>query len=319
VSVKGLEYDRVVIYGFADYDNTQSKGAFKKLLVNPQFKPSENERLSLEYFINRLYVAMTRPRKQLFILDTPDDSFWTLLKNGIDPSATDSISWLVSMIPDNCKARWNQDSRADEKISVPEEGTREGLSGRSTTEDIMKNAEQLIKDGVADKRIDLLKFALSQLEHAGKRESVQYHEVKACIAYLREEFANAADEFEKAGCYLASMHCYFMALHIESVAGDSSYVLMRDKIAGLSRDAKFSLEYTLAQFCASKDCSPMAFDEVISKFSSLVNQASDSGDDYSQTCGHNVFDWQNDFAQWTSVINYALKKFVESSVSETAE
>ena len=73
---KGLEFNRVVLYGFG--------AAAPAALIQQLREPTEvtpEERLPLEYFVNRLYVAASRPRRRLFIVDSREalDSFWTYM------------------------------------------------------------------------------------------------------------------------------------------------------------------------------------------------------------------------------------------------
>lgn len=66
---KGLEFDRVILYGFGE----QCAQRYPRLLNVLQGTPSlidHNESLVLQYFLNRLYVAASRAARQLIIVDS---------------------------------------------------------------------------------------------------------------------------------------------------------------------------------------------------------------------------------------------------------
>ena len=64
IRAKGLDYPNVIVYGFGEYMAEHG-------LTFDDLAEKEMERtIALEYFINRLYVAVSRPRDQLFIVDT---------------------------------------------------------------------------------------------------------------------------------------------------------------------------------------------------------------------------------------------------------
>ncbi len=74
---KGMEFGRVVIYKFGDWCLNHLQG-LPELLAKPTTVRSTQEGLSYEYFLNRLYVGLSRARSRLLIVDTQDgiDKFW---------------------------------------------------------------------------------------------------------------------------------------------------------------------------------------------------------------------------------------------------
>jgi superfamily I DNA/RNA helicase len=64
---KGLEFNTVVVYGFgATLDTDVAKLLDSDIAANP------DEALPVEYFVNRLYVAVSRPKQRLIIVDTAE-------------------------------------------------------------------------------------------------------------------------------------------------------------------------------------------------------------------------------------------------------
>jgi tetratricopeptide (TPR) repeat protein len=78
---KGLEFRLVVLYKFASSPEVLK---WKDFLVEKKTLPLEDE-IPLLYFLNRLYVAVTRAKSFLVIVDTKSgvDNFWSIWKNAL--------------------------------------------------------------------------------------------------------------------------------------------------------------------------------------------------------------------------------------------
>ena len=79
VRAKGLEYDRVLLYGFGD-DAMKRCPDLIGHIKNPDRKSPEIEQiLAWEYSLNQLYVAVSRARKRIFIVDSDKAlrNFWS--------------------------------------------------------------------------------------------------------------------------------------------------------------------------------------------------------------------------------------------------
>lgn len=76
---KGLEFNRVVVYGFGDSEHARGK-LLGPLRGKGEFSDDPDVSLPLQYFINRLYVAVSRPKKRLFVVDSEKafrtEGFW---------------------------------------------------------------------------------------------------------------------------------------------------------------------------------------------------------------------------------------------------
>jgi hypothetical protein len=74
---KGLEFDRVLLYKFGE----SVPDAFPKVITNENL--NESEYIELSYYFNKLYVAVTRAKNFLFILDTREgfEKFWQYFMN----------------------------------------------------------------------------------------------------------------------------------------------------------------------------------------------------------------------------------------------
>lgn len=85
-SVKGLEYDAVVLYRFADLDSNFSK--IESILDCPE--DAADALYHDLYFLNRLFIALTRSKKDIYIIDSEENikQIWnnTLWSSTIDTS-----------------------------------------------------------------------------------------------------------------------------------------------------------------------------------------------------------------------------------------
>jgi hypothetical protein len=70
MSAKGLEFSRVVLYKFGDDYYQNYSQLLRPLETGRPHTENPEEGLPLEYFLNRLYVAASRPKRRLFIVDT---------------------------------------------------------------------------------------------------------------------------------------------------------------------------------------------------------------------------------------------------------
>lgn len=72
---KGLEFTRVAVVGFA---SAEEAAALSRAISGAAVDQSIDARLPLEYFLNKLYVACSRARRRLFIVDKWDalQEFW---------------------------------------------------------------------------------------------------------------------------------------------------------------------------------------------------------------------------------------------------
>jgi len=72
MTAKGLEFSRVVLYKFgAEYVKDYSH-LFHPILHNTPPHNDQKQSLSLQYYLNRLYVGASRPTRRLFIVDTQE-------------------------------------------------------------------------------------------------------------------------------------------------------------------------------------------------------------------------------------------------------
>ncbi|MCX7834290.1 MAG: hypothetical protein N2490_08795 [Ignavibacteria bacterium] len=77
-TAKGLEFDKVIVYKFG---SECPEAFYKKVLLGNNL--TDGEYIELSHFFNKLYVAITRAKDYLFIVDSKEgkNNFWNLFEN----------------------------------------------------------------------------------------------------------------------------------------------------------------------------------------------------------------------------------------------
>lgn len=199
---KGLEYKRVVLYKFGA-EALKRGDWLTERVRNPRTTPmSIDERLEFEYFMNQLYVGISRARNRLFILDTDEaiNRFWSgpfvdararaalLATYGSSAWTGDDISGLIA---------------GDERSFGDERDNPLDLAN-----DWMRNGE-LSRDPV------LLRLACNNFQLAGRPE-----QAKLCEAMANEfegNFMLAGELYKSLGNKEGAARCYWAAKNVEAV------------------------------------------------------------------------------------------------------
>ncbi len=149
---KGCEYPAVVVYGFGHESETNLIGALQSGTVSAA---SPDQTLPIQYFVNRLYVAVSRPKNRLVVLDS-EEGFAKLWKFTQD-EAVESL--LLSRVK-NGREVWAQ---LIEGMSI---GKPADISTRSAG-DPLENAKAFEVDGKSRRDAFLLKQAAQGYRSAG--------------------------------------------------------------------------------------------------------------------------------------------------------
>lgn len=215
---KGLEFGRVVLYGFADKEP-------EKLLASLEKSDQDDDSLlPFEYFVNQLYVAASRPKRRLFIIDSQKgrDSFWKIAN---DEALQQKL--------------WNRLSKGKE-IWAPHIGGFEIGTIDSWSEDRgdqEENARLFKQQGMVQHDPFLLRSAAVSYENLGK--SIEALECRAHALNFEGRHVEAGEHFQKAGMPTAALKCFW-------TAGTGA----KDRILSLHKaypDIGRELEYRLMQ------------------------------------------------------------------------
>lgn len=178
VRVKGLEFSRVVLYRFGDDAPSCLTEA-----DNTAILPDNDLRITVEYFLNKLYVALSRPRNSLIIVDERKykSLFWEKLPNN-----------------NNCGDFVTQDS---DEIWLDEIGgfTENNLDAwrTETDEDELELAKSLEEQGILKKDPYFLRNAARNFDKAQERSKM--FRSLGYADYFESKWESAASNFELAG------------------------------------------------------------------------------------------------------------------------
>jgi hypothetical protein len=187
---KGLEFGRVALYGFSE----KSSADLLDLLDQDDY--DGDRLLPFEYFVNQLYVAASRPKRRLFIIEsqTGRDKLWKIAND----ESLQSKLW--SRIHDG-RATWadfiggfvlgNADSWQEDRGN-PEE-----------------NAERFMQQGLATRDPYMLRSAAMLYENMGK--TAKSHDCKAHALKIEGKVSEAGEFFQKAGKFDDALKCFWEA------------------------------------------------------------------------------------------------------------
>lgn len=162
-SVKGLEFKSVILYKFAN----QLPNSFDKLLNNNQ-PTNGSEKYELAHFFTKLYIAITRAKDVIYIVDTQEnyDRFW---KHFID---NEFVEHLIYLRPES--TAW------DGKTCGVEKGKVEEYLKRLKAEfDPSDTARTIKDDAMLAEDSKLMRKAADYFN-----EAAETNEAEICLAYV---------------------------------------------------------------------------------------------------------------------------------------
>lgn len=159
VDAKGLDFSEVVIYGFGDLFTTSDFGVYEK-----------------KYFYNKLYVAVTRTRDELVIIDSNDAkiNFWDRIINSF------------------IETDWNKNTfhlqSADELLVSDSKNVIQ--SKNQIVEDDAKTQKEI---GWANKNIPLIRIASNHFLKIGNYE--EYYLCLGLIEEVKGDYLKASENY----------------------------------------------------------------------------------------------------------------------------
>ena len=197
---KGLEYDRVLLYRFGDAASRVPE-LLERIGESRSDPPELEQRLPWEYFLNQFYVAVSRARKRLFIVDSAEarQRFWVFAElqkqSELLELYKNNKGWKredIGGIVQGDDASWSADR--DEPLTLAKEWQTQGLAQRDPYQ---------------------LNLAKSNFERAGQPEEARLCEAKAYE--FSEEFIKAGDSFSALGQALDACRCYWAGKDSDAV------------------------------------------------------------------------------------------------------
>lgn len=186
---KGLEFSSVVVYRFGE----TAPGDFARLLSGDVSLRDQEERLPFEYFFNRLYVAASRAKGQLVIVDSSRalEAFWRF---ATDPDVIDRL-----MKETGGPTVWK------DAVTYLVPGNEEAWSGKRI--DPREQAVDYATQGRRKRDPYLLRQAALAYRSAGDE-----HEAGKCLALAAEfegKLREAGDKYRELGLHEDAFRCYW--------------------------------------------------------------------------------------------------------------
>jgi hypothetical protein len=180
MAAKGLEFSRVVLYKFG-HDCISNYPEIPKALFSFTAVSDPEISLPMEYFINRLYVASSRPKRRLFVIDSAEAirQFW-----GAEEFR--DAGRLLAALPHAESNGWRESDIANLRPGVDEDWTAD-------RDDPLMLAEQFFSQGQTTRSAYLLQMAEANFLRAGTPQKASL-----CAAHrleLQEDFSEAGRLF----------------------------------------------------------------------------------------------------------------------------
>jgi len=191
---KGLEFARVVVYGFGEKANPALLDPIRGKSV---YAGDPDRALPFQYFINGLYVAVSRAKRRLFIADS-EQGFKRLWAFAQDESLERSI---LDGLRDGHET-WSK------TIARIELGRPDDLS-LDRARDPLENAATLARDGRARRDAYLLLSASVSYRNAG--QVIEADRCKAEALRLEAKFFEAGEIFLTCGDAEKATECFWEA------------------------------------------------------------------------------------------------------------
>lgn len=201
---KGCEYPEVVLYKFGELAGAEVFGENSTAKVMdslPQNEvvgsPNPDQTLPLQYYINRVYVGVSRPKRRLIIVDT---------ERGF------SDLWQVAMNPSISEAVLKKVKHGEEVWESMVEGMTNGQPEDVTRESAANPREIAIvfeADGLA--RHDSYHLLQAALNYKAAGDMAKYRECRAHALKEEGSFLEAGNAYLEAGFVPKAVDCLWRA------------------------------------------------------------------------------------------------------------
>ena len=275
---KGCEYPAVMVYGFGsaiDIDLLSELGPNERETLR-----SPDTSLPTQYFLNRLYVAVSRPKGRLIIVDT-DEGFSRLWKC---VQEEDAEMFMLERIKHG-RLVWG-DQIQGMALGDPEQLTRESAG------DPIENARTFETDGFARQDSFLLRQAALAYRNAG--DITKWKECNARALEADAEWSKAGEAYCDAGFALDGVRCLWRA-------GRPGWALLCERLSQFPQ-IENEIEFTCARAIESQ-AEPEAIARILEQ---LANRLSD--ETFIESCvGEPV---------WKEALHALMRVLVQRKTSE---
>lgn len=209
---KGMEYPIVAICGF---DNSEVVKIVDKLLSGDNPNTSDAQKIEYKYWINNAYVAITRAKKQLIVLDSifdegeNKDNFWkySYQINNHTESEDYTNQFLNLLSNKERQEKWNN---PDENLGFMYKGKLDRI-GSANRQDILETANSLAENGQRKMDANLMGQAARIYQEIGGEDK----KLHSCYGYMylfKRDFEKAYHEFKSIGEDLLAVESLWLML-----------------------------------------------------------------------------------------------------------
>lgn len=199
---KGREYDYVVVYGFGSEHKTN-------MLLSDAVSTNDDNSLQSKYYINKLYVALSRAKKKLFIVDK-NKIFWQeITKNAkmndyikeIDPTGTNWTMEDVLQIRDGNEKSFN-------------------TAIQTTQKDIEEDARNWEKEGLSESDSIKMRYAARDYRraHINPQSESNANKCEGYANLFENKYAFAGRKFLSSGDLTAATLSFWLDKDYKSVS-----------------------------------------------------------------------------------------------------
>ena len=187
---KGLEFGRVVVYGFG------TQGIQLPDLLDENNNEDISATLPLQYYINKTYVALSRAKKQLFIVDSYDgERFWKQVQDHKTNSRLDKINI-------------NSNNWSDSDLAFLLPGDKMYLSEQKEG-DIEENALQFLRNGISTRESILVQHAAHIYRHL--KQDVEADKYEAIANLFDGKYLEAGNKYKTSGWIDGAIRAFWLA------------------------------------------------------------------------------------------------------------
>ena len=277
IAAKGLEFKQVILYKFGDY------------CPHNLFQPNHHSSEKIKYFLNKLYVAISRATEQLLILDTPagEEKLWQYTAN-------------IDLLKKQLQKREKVSKKWEQHIDYIQWGDSPESLGKDNPNVL---AELFMQEGLNSKNPDLLWRA---------QQAYQYLQNEAKAALCEAEALTLEGEFTAAGeCFLnqqyleAAWHCFWHGMAWQELV--KLYEHLEATAVEIAEDTWFRIknDYPLIAFMAQAQTAPKTLHlPQLDKFTQFIH-ARLNNEQFTQE-GLNQ-QWQTALTTYAYQISYLLR------------
>lgn len=200
LGTKGLEYNAVMLLNFCDNKINKS---FKKIWEEIPID-DDSESFEISHFFTKLYIAVTRAREQLFIVDTDEnyENFWKYF--------TEQELW------EKLIARFSLSEEKRRLVGHITKGDIDSLPDRlNETYNPEENARQAFERAKGEKSHSLMRLAGSYFLEAKLPKKAE--ECEAYALLYENKYLNAGDKFLSIGDSQMALDAYWIGNYWEKV------------------------------------------------------------------------------------------------------